>query len=118
MREALRSGAASMIAATLFSATGQLAFKVAGGSAGSAAIAWWCAGVAAYGPSLPLALRAYRKASLTRMFPLSGLMYVWTTIAAVAWFGEALSLKVTLGTTCVIAGAILVATSTAGEGAS
>ena len=104
-----------MIAATIFSALGQIAFKLSGSDEGGAAITWWCAGVVAYGPSLPLALRAYRLSSLTKMFPLAGLMYVWTTIAAVTWFGEHLSLKVFVGTACVIAGAILVATSEVSE---
>lgn len=107
----LQTGAAAMIAASLFAALGQLGFKVAAlQQDATLAMLWWGVGVFAYGPALPLSLRAYRLASLSRMFPLSGLVYVWTTIAAVVWFEERLSVAAVGGTLLVLAGALLIAT--------
>lgn len=105
-----RSAVALMVTASLFSALAQILFKMSGASAHTAAaVGWAIAGVMAYGPALPLSLRAYDLASLSRMFPLSSLLYVWATIAGVLMFGERPTLKVIMGTLCIVAGVIILA---------
>lgn len=111
----LRKGIVLMLSSALFSCTGQLCWKLAGGER---PLLFLFCGFALYGCGALLMIIALRFGDLSALHPLLGVGYILSLLLGRAVLDEQIGLLKLLGIACIVAGLLLLASSSEKGGAS